>query len=145
MPERPFVYVCSPFRGDVEENTRRALEYSRRVFEAGYCPLAPHLLFPRFLDDTDPAQRQAGIEMGLALLAQCRQLVVCGSDVPEGMALEIDEARRLGIGICPLDELPAAKLHPAPAGKTSLRKKLVRAQPESTPCRDSCLGQERDV
>ncbi|MDL2294745.1 DUF4406 domain-containing protein [Ruminococcaceae bacterium OttesenSCG-928-D13] len=145
MPERPFVYVCSPFRGDVEENTRRALEYSRRVFEAGYCPLAPHLLFPRFLDDSDPAQRQAGIEMGLALLAQCRQLVVCGGDVTEGMALEIDEARRLGIGICPLDELPATKLHPASVGKTSLRKKLTRACPAGSLCRGAEPGQERDV
>lgn len=83
--ERPFAYVCSPFRGDVKNNTRRAQEYCRQVYEAGYIPLAPHLLFPQFLDDNDPAQRQAGIDMGLDLLTKCNLLVVCGADITEGI------------------------------------------------------------
>lgn len=112
MPERPFVYVCSPFRGDIKTNVCFAREYSRRVFDAGYCPLAPHLLFPRFLDDNDPAQRQAGMEMGLSLLAQCRLLVVCGAAVSEGMEREIEEALRLNIPVIALEELPRIEDNP---------------------------------
>jgi len=143
MPERPFAYVCSPFRGDIEENTRRAREYCRKTCEAGYLPLAPHLLFPQFLDDSDPAQRQAGLEMGLALLAQCRLLVVCGAAVTSGMEQEIGEARRLGITLHKLDTLPPA-LNAVPLGKASLRGRIAAAAAEQTPTPiDAGAGHQR--
>jgi hypothetical protein len=126
MPERPFAYVCSPFRGNIEENTRRAREYCRKAYEAGYLPLAPHLFFPQFLSERNPAERQAGIEMGLALLAQCRLLVVCGDTVTSGMEQEIGEARRLGITPHWLDALPPA-LGTASPGKASLRGRIAAA------------------
>ena len=69
------VFICSAFRGDVEENIRKAREYCRwAAMERGAIPIAPHLLFPQFLDDNDPKQREIGIEMGLELLAGCRRL-----------------------------------------------------------------------
>jgi hypothetical protein len=132
MPERPFAYVCSPFRGDIEENTRRARDYSRRVFDAGYCPLTPHIYFPQFLSEANPAERQAGLEMGLALLAQCRLLVVCGETVTSGMEQEIGEARRLGITLHKLDTLPPA-LGAVSLGKASLRGRIAAAATEQTP------------
>ena len=49
---RPFAYVCSPFAGEVKNNTRKAKAYSRRLYELGYLPIAPHLLFPQFMDDS---------------------------------------------------------------------------------------------
>ena len=52
---RPIVYICSPYAGDVESNTAAARRYSRFSVEAGYIPIAPHLLFPQFLNDDDPA------------------------------------------------------------------------------------------
>ena len=51
---RPIVYICSPYAGDVESNTAAARRYSRFAVEAGYIPIAPHLLFPQFLDDSSP-------------------------------------------------------------------------------------------
>lgn len=97
------VFICSAFRGDVEENIRKAREYCRwAAMECGAIPIAPHLLFPQFLDDNDPVQREMGIEMGLELLAGCRRLFYFG-DVTEGIAKEIARARELGI---PAEHVP---------------------------------------
>ena len=52
---RPMVYVCSPFSGDVAGNIANARKYSRFAVEQGYIPIAPHLLFPQFLNDTLPS------------------------------------------------------------------------------------------
>ena len=48
---RPIVYVCSPFSGDIAGNIANARKYSRFAVEQGYIPIAPHLLFPQFLND----------------------------------------------------------------------------------------------
>ena len=47
---RPIVYICSPYAGDIEVNVAAARRYSRFAVDAGYIPIAPHLLFPQFLD-----------------------------------------------------------------------------------------------
>jgi hypothetical protein len=63
---KPLVIIESPFAGDVEANiayARRAVADSLSRNEA---PICSHLLFPQLLDDDDPAQRQLGIEAGLA-------------------------------------------------------------------------------
>ena len=43
--DRPLVYICSPFSGDIEGNTKKAREYSRFAVDQGAIPLAPHLLY----------------------------------------------------------------------------------------------------
>ena len=57
---RPIVYICSPFSGDVEGNIASAQRFSRFAVDKGYIPIAPHLLFPQFLNDNDPKERQLG-------------------------------------------------------------------------------------
>ena len=47
---RKKVFICSPFRGDMEGNARKAAVYSRMACEEGHLPIAPHLLFPQFLN-----------------------------------------------------------------------------------------------
>ena len=54
---RPIVYICSPYSGDMENNIAAARRYSRFAVEQGYIPIAPHLLFPQFLDDDNPKER----------------------------------------------------------------------------------------
>lgn len=94
------VFICSAFRGNVEENIRKAKEYCRwAAVENGAIPIAPHLLFPQFLDDNDPEQRKLGIEMGLELLAECKRLFYFGDIVTEGMSKEITRAYVLGIPV----------------------------------------------
>ena len=48
---RKKVFICSPFRGDMEGNARKAAAYCRMACEQGFLPVAPHLLFPQFLNE----------------------------------------------------------------------------------------------
>ena len=73
------------------QNARR---YSRFAVENGAIPVAPHLLFPQFLDDRKPAERAVGIFAGLVLLGKCDQLWVFGSTISTGMAAEIEKAEK---------------------------------------------------
>lgn len=63
-------------------------------------PIAPHLLFTQFLDDTKPNERSIGLEAGIALLDMCDEIWVYGLVNPsEGMAAEIEYAKEYGIPI----------------------------------------------
>lgn len=108
-------FICSPYRGDVEENVRKAREYCRwAAMEHGVIPAVRlrnaarmHLLFPQFLDDSDPAQRELGIDMGLELLADCKRLYYFSDKITEGMAKEMNRAHALGI---PTEYVPEEEL-----------------------------------
>lgn len=88
------VYVASAYAGDVDGNTTKAVNYCRMVIDAGYMPLASHLLYPQMLNDKIPAERELGLMFGLALLRMCDEVWVFGP-VSSGMAQEIEEAKRL--------------------------------------------------
>lgn len=96
---RPLVYICSPYKGDVEKNVQNARDYCRVATERGYIPIAPHLLFPQFLNDSVPEDRELGMFMGLVLLTKCKEMWVFGEVVTEGMAAEIDSAKRKDIRV----------------------------------------------
>jgi hypothetical protein len=83
------VYICSPLSGDVEANTERARAFCRFALEQGQIPLAPHLLFPQFMDD-DAAERELAIFMDAVLLGKRNELWV----VSAGMQAEIDVAKK---------------------------------------------------
>ena len=100
---RPFAFVCSPFSDDPRSNTKRTRAYCRRLFELGYTPIAPHLLFPQFLNEDIPAERKDGLDMAQELLRRCRVVVVCGKEITDGMMGEIALAKRLGIVATTLD------------------------------------------
>ena len=89
---RPIVYICSPYAGDVESNIAAARRYSRFAVEAGYIPIAPHLLFPQFLDDSNPKERELGLFFGNAILSKCAEMWVFGDRISEGMEAEIKRA-----------------------------------------------------
>ena len=93
-PFRPLVYICSPFSGNIERNRTNARRYSRHAVNAGYIPLAPHLLFPQFLDDTNPEERSLGLFFGNVLMDRCSEVWVFGGTVSKGMAAEIARAKR---------------------------------------------------
>ena len=98
-PYRPLVYICSPFSDDILNNERKARLYCKFAVRKGAIPIAPHLLFPQFLDESNPADRQLGLFFGLVLLSKCEQMWVFGSRVSTGMAKEIYKAESKGIPI----------------------------------------------
>ena len=91
---RPLVYICSPLSGDVPGNTEKARRFCRFALEQGQIPLAPHLLFPQFMDDRDPEERELAIFMDVILLGKCSELWVLGDLITEGMNTEIEVAKR---------------------------------------------------
>lgn len=96
---RPLVFICSPFAGDVAGNTEKARSYSRFAVTRNCIPVAPHLLFPQFMDDSDPYQRDLAIFMGLVLLSKCLELWVFGETVTAGMSVELAKAKQRDIRI----------------------------------------------
>lgn len=96
--KRPLIFICSPYRGDVEANTQKARGYCRFAMRRGGIPFAPHLLFTQFLDDSIVREREDGMAMGLSMLALCDELWAFGTPTA-GMAAEISEAERLRIPV----------------------------------------------
>ncbi len=103
MYKRPIAYVCSPFAGTKKANTKKARDYPRTVFDYGYTPIAPHLLFPQFLDDDIPEERSEAMRMNNVLIRKAHIMFVCGDDISEGMKSEMIYAKSIGLTVVPLD------------------------------------------
>ena len=95
----PIAYICSPYAGNVDRNTERTRSFCRIALESGRIPLAPHLLFPQFMNDSDPDERRLALFMDVVLLGKCRELWVLGDEVTDGMLTEIENAHKRGIPI----------------------------------------------
>ena len=67
------ITVCieSPLAGDFATNIAYARACLRYCLEQGVSPYASHLLLPQVYDDLDEAQREAGIQAGLAMGDRC--------------------------------------------------------------------------
>lgn len=105
MRKKPFIYICSPLKGDIERNIKKAIGYSRLAYIKGGIPLAPHAIFTTFLDDEILDERNAGIDMGIALLTKCDEIWVFGERISSGMQAEISVAKALNIGIKRFNEM----------------------------------------
>ena len=103
------IYIASPYAGEVEQNIQFAKQACRMVMNQGHAFFAPHLIYPHFLNDDDPLQRQTGQNMGLAVLEKCDELWVFGSRISPGMTREIQEAERLGISTVHIPALDCEK------------------------------------
>ena len=90
---RPLVYICAPYSGDVEENTKRAVAFAKYAYDKGNIPLTEHLLFP-FMDDTNEEDRRTAIFMDIVLMGKCQEVWVLGNEITQGMRIEIEKKRR---------------------------------------------------
>ena len=100
--KKKIVYICSPLRGDYEKNIQAARDICREAMEKypDVVPIAPHVYFTQFLDDTKPNERSLGMEAGIELLDMCDEIWVYGIDNPsEGMQQEMEYALKHGIKI----------------------------------------------
>lgn len=95
--DRPLVYICSPFSGDIEGNTKKAREYSRFAVDQSAIPLAPHLLLPQFM--SEQTERELAMFMDMVLLGRCDEIWVFGSNISNGMAAEIEIAKQKNMKI----------------------------------------------
>ncbi|MCQ4922217.1 DUF4406 domain-containing protein [Tissierella carlieri] len=91
---KPLVYICSPYAGDIDNNVKKARKFCRFAIEKNHIPLAPHLLFPQFMDDNDTKERELAMFMNMVLLGKCNELWVFGSIISKGMEEEIAKAKK---------------------------------------------------
>ena len=97
--EKKLVFICSPYKDDIEINTIRAKRYGRYAVKKEQIPIIPHLMYTQFLNEDSYEERAKGLEMGLILLSKCQEIWVFGSRISKGMELEIREAKRRSIPI----------------------------------------------
>lgn len=93
-----FVFVCSPYRGDIANNTIRAKRICRKLARLNYIPIAPHLYFSRFLDDNKALERRRGIKAGIELMRRC-SFVICVGEITSGMQAELKAAQVMKIPV----------------------------------------------
>ncbi|MCC8067574.1 MAG: hypothetical protein LIO94_10835 [Clostridiales bacterium] len=119
---RSLAYICAPYRptsddpdkaqAELKENIRRLGRACRTAAAFDRIPIAPALYFTRFLRDSVEQERNEGLELGLECIKYCKDLIVVGNRISEGMRAEIMEASRCGVNIIiwryadePLDNL----------------------------------------
>lgn len=93
------VFICSPYAGGIEFNTKRAQRYCRYAYTCNNVPIAPHLLFPQFLDEEILEEREAGIQMGIELLKNASELWCFGNALTDGMRAELSFATENNIPV----------------------------------------------
>ena len=109
---RPLVYICSPYSGDIDANVKLARRFCAFAVSARRIPLAPHLHYPQFMDDTDPDARELVMFFNRILLSKCEQLWAYIGHVSAGMRAEIDWAHQMDIPIRFFDA-DFQEVHPA--------------------------------
>lgn len=95
----PWVYIASPYRGDVKTNTENAKRYSFFAVMQGKVPFCPQIYFTQFLDDNVKVERKIGLNLALHMLRRCREVWVFGDTVSEGMRNEIRIAKKRHIPV----------------------------------------------
>ncbi|CAK7023542.1 MAG: hypothetical protein ENTB_05122 [Enterocloster aldenensis] len=105
--ESRLVYIASPYAGDIEKNVAFAKVACRYAAAQGCTPVAVHLMYPQFLDDQVPKEREAGLRMGRRVLAACDEIWLCGERMSAGMKAEETEAKRLDI---PIRKVPSSDI-----------------------------------
>lgn len=108
------VYIASPLSGDVKRNLQFARQACRYAISEEMTPFCPHLLYTQMLDDSDPEERQLGIDLGNRMLRLCDELWLCGDRISPGMAGEKEMAERLGIPVRSVstEEIQSMELSP---------------------------------
>lgn len=91
---KPLVYICSPYSGDMEDNVKKARNFCRFALEKNCIPIAPHLMFPQFMDDRNPQDRELALFMDIVLMGKCAEVWVLGNTISSGMAKEIEKAKK---------------------------------------------------
>lgn len=87
------VFICSRYSGNISFNEDIAYKLCRMAVNENKAPIAPHLLYPRFLREYESDDRELGIQCGLKYLEVCDEVWVYDAyGISSGMAREIEYA-----------------------------------------------------
>lgn len=89
---------------EIEYNLDRARKACALAVLCNEMPVAPHLMYPQFMDDTDPVDRQKAMRFSLRLLNMSDEVWFVGRRMSEGMKRELEVAKKAGIPYYFMDE-----------------------------------------
>ena len=92
-----WIYIASPYKGDIEKNISNAKKYALFVSKQTFVPVVPHLYLTQFLNDDIEEERNAGLALGLQMLKRCHEMWLFGDYISEGMRAEIEFAEKHSI------------------------------------------------
>jgi len=106
---RPLLYVAAPYRKpDPVANTHAVCRVAIEIYErTEWCPFVPHTSL--VLHMVAPREDQYWLDYDLHILRHCVAIVRLPGESP-GADAEIEEAKRIGIRILGIDEIPAEAL-----------------------------------
>lgn len=96
------VYIISRYAAKTRKerhfNEEVARYFCRKIMREGKRPVAPHLFYPQFCDDSNQKERQAGLKFAIKDLDECDSflLVIIDGIISEGMRGEIEHISRVG-------------------------------------------------
>ena len=70
------IYICSPYRGEVERNLEYARELTRLALDNSFVPITPHLYLTQVVNDEDRRERERGMSAGKELLQHCKYILI---------------------------------------------------------------------
>lgn len=97
------VYIISRYRAFTESgmefNRRVARYFCRKVVLEWKIPVAPHLFYTQFLDESQEKERQIGLDIGIKELREADEflLIIIGGRISKGMRREIRQTTRDGM------------------------------------------------
>lgn len=97
---KKLVYICSPFRGRIQDNIRFALKWSKYAFKLGYIPICVHCYTELVTGLSEKkGDRTRIMDFNEEILLRCDELWVCKEQTSEGMGDEIRFAIKNGITV----------------------------------------------
>jgi ribosomal protein S2 len=97
------IYISGALTNDPQSNIQKAIEVAERLWQAGYYPYVPHLLW--FWHERFPHEHNEWLEYDFAWLEICDAVFVIDEN-SEGVRKELQKARALGIPVVrSIDEL----------------------------------------
>lgn len=108
------IFICSPYasRGSIPENIIRAQRMCKKALAEGNSPIAPHLIYPQILDDSNPTERALGLKASKNVIKHCKAFWIAPGPVTGGMKPELMEAEKQGLYIYQLTEKDLKGFYP---------------------------------
>lgn len=100
-----WVYIASPYRGDIKRNMENAKNYAAFAVRRGKMPMCPHIYFTQFLNDAVESEREIGLNLALQMLKRCKEIWVFGEYISCGMNHEIRMAQKWNIPVRNFNEM----------------------------------------
>ncbi len=92
------IFLAHPFKGDYEANIDSAKEICRAIaLQHSINPICPILMYPNFLRDSSPRERNTGLALCLSLLEKCDEVWMAEDWMnSQGCKGEYELAKKLG-------------------------------------------------